>query len=342
MTYEAIRRQWSLLRAVPRHPRRTSVAGLRAALAQDGFAVTKRTVERDLVALSAWFPLERDERSVPHGWCWAAGAPRMSVPGMSNDEALTFALVEQQLKLALPAATLRHLAPYFREARHHLDSLPTARKARGWLDKVRTIPPTQPLLPPTVDARVQETVYQALLDSRALSLRYGKRGGEAAVRYAEVHPLALVQRGPVVYLHCLVADRPDRPLRTFALHRISAATALDVAVSPPPGYSIDAEIGKGTWGFGDGSVIDLVAVFSAERGEHLFETPLAKDQKLERLRDKRIRLEARVADTPQLLWWLRGFGNAVVVLMPADLRRRLARTGENASRIHRTAKSVHK
>ena len=278
MTYETVRRQWSMLRSIPRHPRRIGIAELREHLAEDGFTVTKRTVERDLVALSAWFRIERDERSVPHGWYWAAGAPKLSVPGMSNDEALTFAMVEQQLKLTLPAATLRHLAPYFREARHHLDGLPTARKARNWLDKVRTIPPTQPLLPPAIDLKVQEVVYQALLDNRCLSIRYRKRGSEEASPYREIHPLALVQRGPLVYLHCLIGDRDERPTHTFALHRIAAATPLDRSVEPPKGYSIDDEIAKGTWGYGDGSMIDLVAVFSAERGQLLYETPLSKSQ----------------------------------------------------------------
>ena len=58
---ETMLRHWTLLRAVPRPPRKIDARGLRDHLEREGFDVSKRTVERDLVKLSAFFPLTTDE-----------------------------------------------------------------------------------------------------------------------------------------------------------------------------------------------------------------------------------------------------------------------------------------
>lgn len=318
--YETVRRQWAMLQAIPRHPRKVTAHQLADALASDGYRVTKRTIERDLVALSEWFPLRRDDRSVPNGWSWNAQAPRIAVPGMSNDEALTFAMVERHLEQSLPTATVQHLKPYFDEARQHLRALPSARRARDWLSKIRSIPPSQPLIPPVVNPSVQHAVYEALLNDECLSMQYRKRERSKTTLYPEVHPLALVQRGPVIYLHAALGDRPGQPLRTFALHRVVEVAATGKPAARPPEYDLDREIALGTWGFGAGKEITLEALFSPDRAAHLYETPLAPKQELRELASGWHRLKTRVVDSPQLVWWLLGFGDQVEVLRPKRLR----------------------
>ena len=56
---------------------------------------------------------------------------------------------------------------------------------------------------------MQEVVYQALLDNRCLSIRYRKRGSAEASHYREIHPLALVQRGALVYLPPEAEEVPE-------------------------------------------------------------------------------------------------------------------------------------
>ena len=60
--------------------------------------------------------------------------------------------------------------------------------------------------------------------------------------------------------------------------------------------------------------------------DHLHETPLAEDQRIGDEADGRVRVRATVADTPQLRWWLLGFGDAVSVQAPAELRQWFAQT----------------
>ncbi len=67
---DAMLRQWSLLRSIPRSPRRVDTRTLLRRLREDGFKVGQRTVQRDLHRLSEIFPLMLDKRTVPFGWSW--------------------------------------------------------------------------------------------------------------------------------------------------------------------------------------------------------------------------------------------------------------------------------
>jgi predicted DNA-binding transcriptional regulator YafY len=269
------------------------------------------------------FPLVSDERDRPYGWSWSKDAPVFNLPGLSHHEALTLAMVEQHLNNLLPASTLSQLQPYFKAARQHLSNIPQTQRARSWLNKVRSVPTTQPLLPPNIKPTVQHTVYEALLGDKQIEIKYLKRGEEKAVDY-RIHPLAAVQRGTVTYLFCRLFDYED--FRTLALHRIQSASILEDAAKIPAGFSIDDEINKGRFGFGEGKQIRLEAVFYNGSGDHLFETALSSNQTLTEQADGSLTLNATVADTPQLAWWLLGLGDGVEIVKPASLRKTLAST----------------
>lgn len=318
---DTLLRQWQMLRLIPRHPQKISARDLLEKLKSEQFDVAKRTVERDLLSLSDKFPLVSDERERPYGWSWQKNAPLFSLPGLSHTEALTLAMVEQHLNTLLPSSTLQQLQPYFDAAKQHLDNNQQGDHARSWLNKVRTVPPSQPLLPPAIKPAVQQVVYEALLADRQLNIKYLKRDQTKAVEY-RIHPLAAIQRGPITYLCCRFGDYED--LRTLAVHRIQAATLLEEASVVPTGFSIDAVIEGGTFGFGSGKLITLVVHFYDGAGDHLYETPLAQGQTLTTLEQGSVRLAATVPDTQQLGWWLLGFGDGAEVIEPKALRERMA------------------
>lgn len=329
---DTLMRQWQMLRMIPRHPQTISATDLQRRLENEQFSVTKRTVERDLQSLSAVFPLTLDDRSRPFGWSWQADARSFNIPGFSDNEALTFAMVEQHLKTLLPTSALSQLQPYFEAARKHLNDIPKDKRIRSWLNKVRTVPPAQPLLPSPIKASVQQDVYGALLADRQIDIRYLKRG-ESKTSDHRIHPLAVVQRGPVTYLCCRIAD--DDYLRTFAMHRIQSVTVLDEPVKIPAGFSIDETIASGEFGFGNGQQIRLEALFQNGAGDHLYETPISADQNLTDLGGGKLRLKATVADTQQLKWWLLGLGDGVEVAKPSALRKSIADTIGKMSRLYR-------
>ena len=320
---DTLLRQWQMLRMIPRHPHKVTAKSLHEKLKSEQFDVTKRTVERDLLSLSELFPLVSDERDKPYGWSWSKDAPVFDLPGLSHNEALALAMVEQHLNNLLPSSTLSQLQPYFSAARHHLSDIPQSERARSWLDKVRTVPTSQPLLPPSVKSDVQSVVFEALLADKQLSISYLKRGEDVITEY-RIHPLAAVQRGGITYLSCRIADYDD--LRTMALHRIQSASMLDDAVRTPEDFSIDKVISRGKFGFGLGNMIQLEAVFYNGSGDHLFETALSADQVLTEQANSTLKVSATVADTPQLAWWLLGLSDSVEVIKPEKLRFTMATT----------------
>jgi len=319
--HDTLLRQWQMLRCIPRYPGKISATQIKEKLDAEDFNVTKRTVERDLQDLSLAFPLMMDDRSRPYGWSWQKDAPSFDLPGLGNNEALTMMMVEQHLNLLLPSATLDVLAPYFKAAKQHLKTIPKAGHVQSWLNKVRTVPPAQPLLAPKIKTEVQHTVSEALLADRQLQISYRRRGDKKAAEY-RIHPLALIQRGALVYLYVRIFDYEDT--KTLVLHRIESATMLEEQTQYPSGFNIDDEIAKGRFGFGEGNMIQLKAKFDHGGGEHLYETPLSKDQKIEELPDGMLMVSSTVADTPQLRWWLLGMGDGVEVMKPAELRSELA------------------
>src|SRR5690349_5343550 len=112
----ALRRQWTLLRRIPRYPVKKSAAQLTHALAEEGFKVEKRTIERDLNDLAEIFPVQCDDRDKPYGWSWSKEAVALALPGMLPSEALAFEMIEQFVKPLLPDSILDSLQPYLRAA----------------------------------------------------------------------------------------------------------------------------------------------------------------------------------------------------------------------------------
>jgi len=151
--------------------------------------------------------------------------------------------------------------------------------------------------------------------------------GEDVITEYRIHPLAAVQRGGITYLSCRIGDYDD--LRTMALHRIQSAIMLDDTVRTPEDFSIDKVISSGKFGFGHGNQIELEAIFYNGTGDHLYETALSVDQVLTELPDGSVRLLASISDTPQLTWWLLGFGDGVEVIRPTELRKNISNTISN-------------
>lgn len=230
-----------------------------------------------------------------------------------------FHLAERHLGSLLPASALKALSPHFRLAE---STLARFAQAKAWAKKIRVVPATQPLLPPKVSPEVYVALTDALLNEWQLKATYRGRGKKKSTDYI-LNPLALVQRGGVIYLVATAYHFSDPLL--FVLHRFKSAECTDVSIKPVEGFDIDAYIADGGLGFGgDGDRIQLEALFEAGAAEHLAETALSADQVLSPTKDGRVRLKATVVNTPQLRWWLLGFAEDVEVLRPKSLRRAMA------------------
>ncbi|RLK50427.1 putative DNA-binding transcriptional regulator YafY [Alkalispirillum mobile] len=324
-------RHLQTLSLIPREPRRISSTEIRRQLAELGYGVTHRTVQRDLQRLSTVFPLVCDDRELPHGWSWKRDGAAIQLPHMDPATALTFCLVDEHLKEMLPRGVITRLAPHFDQAQAALEK--SGSKLAHWRDRIRRLPRYQPLQPPEVAQDVVEVLYEGLLEGRCLEVAYQPRHGEE--RVYRVHPLGLAFRDAVAYLVSSLWDYED--VVPLALHRFKCANLLDEQARVPAGFSLDDWVQKGGFDYQPtAEPVELEARFAPEAGYHLQETPLATDQRLEYEPGNSgwLRVRAEVENTHQLRWWLLGFGDKVEVLRPSTLRREMASVAEGLSQLY--------
>lgn len=268
-----------------------------------------RSVQRMLDGLHTRYPeIERDESSKPYGYRWSKGSKGLSIPNLSLEQSMVLQLAEQYLKNLLPANIMQSMEGFFYQARRNLSVEDDSNQLqRQWAHKVRVVATNQPLLPPKIADSVLEAVSQSLYHNQYLYVDYRNAKGKAS--QAKVMPLGLAQQGPRLYLVCRFEGYDNE--RSLAVHRISHAEVSGLAFVRPASFDLEKYDADGRFGFGEGQLVRLSFVITQEAGQHLLESPLAKDQRAQELPDGRLAISATVVDTAMLQWWLRGFGDAV-------------------------------
>lgn len=307
-----------MLRMVPRHPRKITATVLTNRLIDQGFAVNKRTVERDLKMFEELFGLLADDRSRPYGWQWGHDSPGIDLPSLDDGQALMLSVAEPFVTQLLPPLVLEALKPLLFAAQRKLKESVGAKQLKAWAGKIYNTAPTQPLTPAQVATNVHETVGMALLRDQWLRIQYRKRGASVSAPF-EVQPLGLVTRGPMLYLICRFRGYSDE--RTIALSRIEQVELLPERFKRPDEFSLKEFVEKGRMGYGDSKMSKIRLRFDHRRGEQLFETQLSHDQEIVEEGSHFLLVTATIPITPQLKRWLLGFGAEVEVIEPASLRR---------------------
>lgn len=317
-TGNSLHRQWQILSRLP-NGKWIGTRELQEQLQREGIDISLRTIQRDLNQIAERFPIENNG-ATPQGWRWKTDAPIQSIPHMNSSQAVTFMMVEEHLKHLLPPSLLAEINPWFDLARRSLSS--HQNNVRQWINRVRIIPATQPLIPPMVDRKAQTAIYEALLQDHQLECIYVKRNAQKEEKTYVLNPLALVQRGAIIYLVCTRQDKSD--VQTFALHRFKSATVLDSRALHPVGFDIDQFIDKGTLGFRVNlelptEEVQLKLHMHQYDAMTFVESKLSKDQQITDLEDDIKCIRATVPFNLQLVWWLRGFGQKITHIEPQEV-----------------------
>lgn len=315
-TRNTLARQWELLKLLPTRGAGKTAKEIADALAEAGFAVSKRQVERDLLDLQEVFGLECNDSSIPYGWRW--GAAPIELPGVTLAEALSLRIVEDTLKPLLPASVLRTMQPKFAQAKSKLAALSAQNKSAQWADKVCSVPSGLPMTPPMVDEEILETVQSALLENERVEVIYLPFSNDP--KTLRLHPLGLVVRGSVTYLVASAFDYAD--VRLYALHRVQSAARTYEPAKRPRGFQLSQYVDEGALQFGKGGVLKLVAIIDDVLAKYLTETPLSPNQKMKSV-GERHELSASVVDSWQLHWWVLSQGGAIQIVSPPTLRDRI-------------------
>lgn len=327
-------RQWELLKALPSFQENATGKAAKALmydLQAAGFDVDLRTVQRDLQDLSSLFPIEANDKSKPFGWRWARQA-HIGMPGLSVGEAVALKLVEDHLRQLLPPALMNGMGGLFKQAGLRLEALHGENPTADWPPKVKSVPASQPMLPPAVDEAIQAEISMALLAGRQIHATYRPATSEESKEYI-LHPLGLVLRGAVLYLVATAFGYHDA--RTYAVHRFETVERLLDPIAIPPGFDLDRELEKGMAQFGDwGDPMTIQLRCHPDLAFHLGETPLATDQRMSEAGEGYMHVTATVNNTWQLRWWLLSQGAKVQVLAPEWLVKEIAEELASAAKAY--------
>lgn len=140
-------RYLALLQLLPVYPKSRSTQDIaeRLLLRSAEFAVSRRTLQRDLDKLSAVFPIGCDIVGRRYDWYWTDRHALTQIPDMNASSALALCLAEAYLSNLLPATSLKNLAVYFSRARQIL----AESKLGRWSHKIHLISNTSLLHPPS-------------------------------------------------------------------------------------------------------------------------------------------------------------------------------------------------
>ena len=325
---DTLLRNLVLLRLIPRAPASISTTQLLNALAEEGFDITLRQLQRDLDGkLSDRFDLicskddpdETISKQRPYRWSYQPHV-RPGLPAMSSAEALAMQLSEGHLRHLLPPGVLALLEPHFAEARKTLERR-SGNVLNRWAQRMRSLPNGKALLPASVDEQVWENVATALLEQRQLQMDYFSRV-KGEVKTMTLHPKGLASRGPATYLFASVGDYSD--VRHFALHRIQRAEVMD-AIARDDDFDMDDYLPKAAFTPRQGTgTVQLVADVHPDTAGILLETPLSEDQTLEPLPESDwLRLTASAANDQETLWWVMSMGQNIVIISPMEWRHKI-------------------
>ena len=312
---EAIRRGFNILATVSRSP--MSSRDIFNRLADAGFNVSIRTIERDLSRLPDIFPsmIEVDERSKPFTYRQPLNAKKYSA--MNPTEAICLELAFSFLNPILPKKTLDPMSPYLREA-HAVLNEQHAKKYKNWQYKVLTINEGLQLETAKVNQAVVNNIHEALWDEKAIIAKYQSRTNKIPSTY-KIQPAGLVYRGRIIYLICSFDDNPEKIIY-LPLQRFRSVEVLQEEVSIHKGKKV-SNLVKDLLGFRVGEKkIKVKLKFSKMAGSHLFETPLSKKQVIKETKDGFFMVEDEIMDNMELRYWIRAFGDEVEVIKPKSLR----------------------
>jgi len=277
--------------------------------------ISERTARRDLDALGvAGIPIY--SRQGRNGGWQLAGGGRTDLSGLTAPEARALFLVAGPAS-ATPEvkAALRKLVRALPESfRTHAEAASNAVviDPTGWDQPAQTRP-----MPPHFDA-----VQRAVIESEQITLGYVARNREPSTRV--VHPLGLAAKGSVWYL---VADT-EAGMRTFRVDRVTSVEGTGRPVVRPEGFDL-----ADAWRL----IADEIDQRRSPLRARAFMAPefvgLCRYSFGTRVRfgaataDGRVEVELRGHSIRALAGELAGFGGAVEIVEPAELREQLARIG---------------
>jgi proteasome accessory factor B len=182
-------------------------------------------------------------------------------------------------------------------------------------------PPSGPRVVTTADVRVGDprlgAIYAAVLERRAIEFSYTDAHGRRSKRHVE--PWSLVHRAGHWYVRGRDVRAGER--RTFKVARMGEAVKLRAETFVAPVGDRAAGIGVEAWEFGGDEITEVWVRFAAG-ARWWAEQNLAGLERAERA-DGALDVLMSTANADALIGWVIGWGGAVTIVSPPELRGRV-------------------
>jgi predicted DNA-binding transcriptional regulator YafY len=162
-----------------------------------------------------------------------------------------------------------------------------------------------------------ERIKTAVEQCRTVEIRYVPLRTTRPVA-RRVNPYLLRYQNETLYL--IGYDHLRKTERTFAVDRIRSLSMTDRTFNPPLYFSVQ-DYFKDAFGVFRGKPEEVELIIEKQAARWVRERRWHDSQKIAPLKGGRIRINFRVAVSPELLTWVLGFGSQVRVIRPESLKK---------------------
>ncbi|HFI9804297.1 TPA: helix-turn-helix transcriptional regulator [Vibrio parahaemolyticus] len=308
-----VTRLFELYRKIPSmHGAGVSTKTLHQYLLEEGFTVSKRTVERDLLKLQEITSIYAEQTEDGNLWRNCANNVDL-LPTMQPTEALLLVAAERLLRHAMPPESMLMLDQRLNKAKKTLDK---SNRLRSWKNKLYVIEGQVPHTTHPLDHSILRVVYEGVLDESKLTLHYKKLGAKQTSSYL-LNPLAIIVREHAHYLVATKVESPDKP-QLFNLNRIESAELHPNAIVRPKGFDLADYIESNPTGWLQDKSVQIIEMrvrwFAYD---WLCFNQLHPSQTLTKIDEEWYRLTLNTHITYDLVGWVLRFSTDVIVESPA-------------------------
>ncbi|HHT9135418.1 MAG TPA: helix-turn-helix transcriptional regulator [Candidatus Avalokitesvara rifleensis] len=308
--YDQVIRQWTILKLLEANGR---VTLRRIASELDG-QCHERTLRRDLDVLSlSGFPIHTEREDSKTYWVLDEAYRRFPIP-LTPTELLALQCGGEFLKPLDGTFLAGSFHSLLQKARAGLT--PQSREYLGSLQKTFSVG-TMPHKSYHQYQDQVEKIKTALEQGFTLQIRYVPLR-TSRVTSRRVDPYALWYQNGGLYL--IGHDHLRKALRTFAVDRIRSLQVTDTHFQMPLYFSIH-DYFKDAFGVFHGKPEEVELIFEKKAARWVKERQWHSSQRITPLKDGKIRMNLRVAGSPELLAWVLGFGAQVRVIKPESLKK---------------------
>jgi len=312
---DQVTRQWCLLRQLE-SSRGATLQELVHTLPDD-FPKNPRTIRRDLEALEgAGFPLVTEHSNGQTRWKLMEGFRDIPALGFSATELMALIFSRNLLKPLEGTEIQASLASALNKAAVALP--PQGHEYVRAMEKVFSVG----LGPHKNYQQHRDTIdliTQAIDKARTAQIRYYSASRNTTTR-REVDPYRLWYAAGGLYL--ISYDHLRRDVRMFAVERIRSITLTDHPYQLPLGFDIEAYVRDALMVM-RGRRIEVELLFSKGAAAWVKDKIWHQSQETTQLKDGRLKMILRVADTQELAGWILSFGSQAQVIRPQPLREKI-------------------